>query len=167
MPINKPLTWAGDGTVKYRTNNYYEPLLYFFHLEKRHGMRSHPIITVFFHYFAKSQILTFKCQSWIISLILEKRSHDRRVHKRFRQYAHRSDGHGYISKKDHIKNALTKTKNPPQKIQKWPHGFPPKKYKKDHKNENKALIVIFGGFLKKQEAIFVFFFGGLGIFGFS
>jgi hypothetical protein len=77
---------------------------------------------------------------------------------------------------DHIKNALTKTKNPPKKFKIAPQFFRPKKDKKrpqtlqkDLKNENKGQIVIFGFFFvfflgEKPWEIFVFF-GG--IFGFS
>jgi hypothetical protein len=63
---------------------------------------------------------------------------------------------------DHIKNTLTKNKNTP-KIQKWPHGFSPKKIQKraqtlqkDLKNENEGLIVVFGVLFEIFGVFFVF-----------
>ena len=68
-----------------------------------------------------------------------------------------------------IKNALTKNKNPLNKIQKSPqiiqqlsHGFSPRKYKHnkmDPKNDNKGLIIIFGVLLKCLRS-FLYIFRG-------
>jgi hypothetical protein len=86
---------------------------------------------------------------------------------------------------DKIKNAPTKTKNPPKKYKNGPTVFPLKKYKntpppqiiqkrpqtlqKDLKNENKGKIVIFGGlflyfFWGKTVGPFLYFLGGFWFF---
>jgi hypothetical protein len=61
-------------------------------------------------------------------------------------------------KMDHIKNTLTKNKNP-QKIQKLPHGFPPKKIKKRPQTLQKRPQALLKGPIRALLS-FLYFFKG-------